>query len=656
VAAADCRQSCVPANPPQTIKPLSASIRVWFDSRMSTLIQFPIPHEHIAGYRFGHAEVLLASERLLVAGNEVALSPMAYKFLLGLCRARGALLTRNDAFDLLWPGGGSGSDEALAQIVLKVRQALASEGRAIATVRGRGFRLETPIETVSLKPLSAVRDDLPLVDILPANTGIDLAPAELPAAQALPDSPTPTAKKKLLYRPQLILMVVLALLALIIATQFFAEPNLDLDGFAIDAKAFGPITAQGAKTLATALTRDDEGDRTSARQLLQGMADSEPRSAAPAFFLTLWLSGNKEELRRWRQMLKGKLPQDAPAYVQLLSRWVGSVGDSAGVENELLSAALKLQPTAWRLHLARAHVSLRLLRFDEALADLRLIPFTRLSPRYAMFVMSDRASLGDAATMQAELPQLIHRAPVLAEYVRGRIALAQGHWPEAQIAFETTAQRAEHETLIGAISNSWLYAATAAGAQEHWQEMQHDAEQARRIGTEHALSFLMADAEVVIGYSQYRRGLGDQADASWDRADVAIRATEDSEFAARLWLQRARLQPAWATIHAMPDLVDSTLPTGLSALISARQAWLHCDLDAAKHALIAGESAGLDTSYFADEIELLRQDLGLARNAVAAPPQLPYPGLARWITYWESARSVGTRACASTPAMPIPAH
>ncbi len=68
---------------------------------MSTLIQFPIPHEYIAGYRFGHAELLLAAERLLVAGNEVALSPMAYKFLLGLCRARGALLTRNDAFDLL---------------------------------------------------------------------------------------------------------------------------------------------------------------------------------------------------------------------------------------------------------------------------------------------------------------------------------------------------------------------------------------------------------------------------------------------------------------------------------------------------------------------------------------------------------------------------
>lgn len=83
---------------------------------MSTLIPVPIPHEHIVGYRFGHAEVLLVAERLLVAGNEVALSPMACKFLLGLCRARGALTTRNDTFYLLWPGSGSGSgsDEALA--------------------------------------------------------------------------------------------------------------------------------------------------------------------------------------------------------------------------------------------------------------------------------------------------------------------------------------------------------------------------------------------------------------------------------------------------------------------------------------------------------------------------------------------------------------
>ncbi|QBB71893.1 hypothetical protein ELE36_16860 [Pseudolysobacter antarcticus] len=622
---------------------------------MSTLIQFPIPHEHIAGYRFGQAELLLASERLLVAGNEVALSPMAYKFLLGLCRARGALLTRNDAFDLLWPGGGSGSDEALAQIVLKVRQALASEGRAIATVRGRGFRIELPIETVSLKPLSAVTDDLHFVDISPTNAATELAPPASPMAEALPDDLAPTAKKSLLSRPQLILAGALAVLALIIAMQFFATPNLDLDGYAIDVKVFGPISAQGTKTLATSLTRDDEGDRTSARQLLQSMADSEPHSAAPAFFMTLWLSGNKEELQHWRQMLKERLPQDAPAYVQLLSRWVSSAGDTAGVENELLSAALKLQPSAWRLHLARAHVSLRLFRFDTALADLRLIPVARLSPRYAMFVMSDRASLGDAEKMQAELPQLIHRAPVLAEYVRGRIALAQGHWQEAQIAFEATAQHAEQETLIGAISNSWLYAAIAAGAQQHWQEMQHDAEQARRIGTEHKLNLLVADAEVVIGYSQYRRELNDQGDASWDRADIAI--DEDSEFAVRLWLQRTRLQPKWALAHAMPELTGTALPAGLSALVSARQAWLRCDAEAAKHALIAAESAGLDTSYFADEIDLLRQDLGLARNAVAAAPQLPYPSLARWITFWESARAVGARACAaSTTTTPISAH
>ncbi len=534
--------------------------------------------------------------------------------------------------------------------MLKVRQALASEGRAIATVRGRGFRLELPIETVPLKPLSAVSDDLHVVDISPANTDIDFAPAMLPAAQALPDNPPPTAQKSFLYRPQLILVVALAVLALIVAMQFFTVPNLDLDGYAIDAKAFGPISAQGAKTLATALTRDDEGDRTSAHQLLQGMADSEPRSAAPAFFLTLWLSGNKEELQRWRQMLKARLPQDAPAYVQLLSRWVSLASEATGVENEVLSAALKLQPTAWRLHLARAHVSLRLLRFDEALADLRLIPVTRLSPRYAMFVMSDRASLGDAETMQAELPQLIHRAPVLAEYVRGRIALAQGSWHEAQIAFEATAQRAEQEILIGALSSSWLYAATAAGAQEHWQAMQHDAEQARRIGTEHALDSLVADAEVVIGYSQFRRGLVDQGDASWDRADLAIRAMADSEFSVRLWLQRARLQPAWAATHAVPELTDSALPDGLNALISGRQAWLRCDMEAAKHALIAAESAGLDTSYFADEMDLLRQDLGLARNAVATPPQVPYPWLARWITFWESARSGAPRACAAITA------
>ena len=124
---------------------------------MSTLLRLPVSHDNIAAYRFGNAELQLAAERLVVDGREVPLSPMTYRFLLCLCQARGGLLGRAHVFDVLWPGGGSGSDEALAQIVLKVRQALGEQGRAVVTVRGRGFRLDLPAEPVPLARMAPVR-------------------------------------------------------------------------------------------------------------------------------------------------------------------------------------------------------------------------------------------------------------------------------------------------------------------------------------------------------------------------------------------------------------------------------------------------------------------------------------------------------------------
>src|SRR6185369_4453967 len=53
---------------------------------------------------------------------------------------------------LLWPGGGCGSDDALAQVVLKLRQSLGDAGRALVTVRGRGYRLGTEVETLACAP------------------------------------------------------------------------------------------------------------------------------------------------------------------------------------------------------------------------------------------------------------------------------------------------------------------------------------------------------------------------------------------------------------------------------------------------------------------------------------------------------------------------
>lgn len=597
---------------------------------MSTLIRFPVTHENIAGYCFGSAELQIGAERLLVAGEEVALSSMAYRFLLGLCRAHGALLTRAEAFDLLWPGGGAGSDEGLAQVVLKTRQALGEDGKAVVTVRGRGFRLDLPVETLSARPLA---------NVAPAHVQTVQSPQSIPAAPH--DPPEPALRRRVAKKW---LFAGAATAALVAAVFWPAAPNVELDGYALDAHAFGPISATGADALRTALIREDEGDRTSARQLVSALIDSEPHSAAPAFLLQLWHNGSVEERQKRQSLLQDRLPKGSSAYVQLLVRWVGIIDNVPGTENEILNAALKLEPAAWRLHLDRAHIMLRLLRFDAALADLRAAPIDAVAPRFAMFIMSDRASLGDADAMRAQLPQLAARAPAVADYVRGRIALAQKNWEEAQSAFEAAADRADREALTGAVTSSWVLAAVAAAAQERWERVESDADRAYHIGLDHKVGVLVDEANALTAYARYRRGLVEQSEADWERAGITLREHGDREEDARLWLQRARMQPIGASAHPPPYVDDGEDP-GLTALLAARRAWLACDADGAMHSLDASASAGIDAGYFADEAELLRQDLGLARRAAAAPPLLPYPALARWISYWESSRAAGARTC-----------
>lgn len=613
---------------------------------MSTLLRLPISPDNLAAYRFGEAELQLAAERLLIGGREVPLPPMAYRFLLCLCQARGGLLARAHVFDVLWPGGGSGSDEALAQIVLKVRQALGEEGRALVTVRGRGFRLDLPVEPVPLARLEAVRT-LP-----PPSTS---SPSELvDAANHNADAPTPVADDKPARqgRPRAWHIGLVAALVAVLAVLAFIAPWRDhnpvMPGYGFRVTDFGPISPQGIESLRLVQLRDDEGDRTSAEQLLRALVASEPQSALPPFLLSLWISGSGAEPKQWQNILRERLPPQSSAYVQLLVRWVTLEGASKGTELEVLNAALKLVPDAGRLLLARAHVLLFQLRYDAALADLRQVPLQGLAPRHAMIVMADRASLGDADAIEAAVPELAAAAPAMGDYVRGRIALAQGRWPDAQAAFEAAARRAEQEALIGALSRSWLFAATAAGAGQGWDGMERDAAEARRIGVQHQRDDLTADAEWLMGYAQLRRGDITASTTRWERAASLVTSNNDHDGLARLWLQRARLEPAWGLAQSPPPLTDAALPPGLSALVAARQSWLACDAEAAVKALTEAEGQDLGNSYFVDEVELLRQDLGLKRLGELRPPSLPYPWLARWITFWESSRSGGIRACAAS--------
>ena len=594
---------------------------------MSTVSSPSTDKQNVLGYRFGQVELQIASERLWVGGKETALSPMAFRFLLGLCRASGALLTRAQAFDLLWPGGGNGSDEALAQIVAKVRQALGQDASALVTLRGRGFRIDLPIEPIAL-PSAA------------NNRATDVAPPQ-------------TARNSGTRRPAL--MIVLALLAVAamivttVAMRAYDVQNTALDGYAVAPSDFGPISAQSARTLREILARDDDGDRVAAQHMLESLMESEPRSAAAPFFL-LYLIGNsphRDSFARWLQAFDERFSPDASPYLQLLARWVRSNRNHPGVELELLNAALNLEPSAWRLHLARAHVNLRLAHFDRALIDLRAVPLPRLSPRYAMLVMSDRASLGDADAMLAELPALAQRAPLIADYVRARIETAHGNWKTAQTLYESTAERAERDGLYGVFSYAWLIAAVCAGEQGNWDNMAQDAEHALQTGTEHASGRLVADGEMLLAYARHRQGRSGESAAAWSRAAAEFKKNEDPLGLARLSLLLSRIEPLSSAADAAPPAEQLTSTPGLADLASARRAWLNCAAEEVARALAAADAAGIDSGYFADEADLLRQDLGLPRRAAPSAPQVPYPQLGRWISYWESAHVAGRRGCAN---------
>lgn len=594
---------------------------------MSTSTQSPVS-EHVRGYRFGAAELHLASQRLFVDGVEASLSPMAYRLLLGLCRARGALLARADAFDQLWPGGGMGSDEALAQIVAKVRQALGAEGRRLVTVRGRGFRLDLPIEMLTAPDSHVPRPQGEAV------SG-DVTSAKPASAPAL--NPSRYMKPRVAFAAMAIVVVFLSVLAVV--SRHAAPPvsSMVLPGFAMRVDELGPISPAGVATLQEAFAREDEGDRVSAARLYEAMLDSEPRSAAPAFFLMLWASGagRKDEIEERRRLLKQRLPRDASPYVQLVTHWALATEPPSAL-SEMLTSALKIEPSAWRLRFVRAQTSIRLARLDDALVDLRAMPLDAIGPRLEAFVLGDRAALGDADEMERHLSELAQRAPATAAFVRGRIAMARERWDEAQNAFEAAAAQTDRNALLGPpLSHAWLLAAAAAGMRERWSEVVRDTQTARDVGLAHNLPTITAEAEGLLAYAQRRLEQDSLRDIGWQRA---IEANEKLDAYARvplLWLQRARMEPAWASSAPAPssELAD------VDELVKARAAWVACGTPAARDHLARAEAARIDVGYFHEEADLLRADLGLRRRTAPAPPSLLYPWFIRWITFWESTRT-----------------
>ena len=111
-------------------------------------------------YRFG--SFLVDRTRYRVVRDDVALelTPKLLDLLLHLLDNAGALVTKEQLLDTLWPGANV-TDNALAQAVSELRHALGDDAGApqfIKTVARRGYRFIAQVDRVEAAPVeSAVK-------------------------------------------------------------------------------------------------------------------------------------------------------------------------------------------------------------------------------------------------------------------------------------------------------------------------------------------------------------------------------------------------------------------------------------------------------------------------------------------------------------------
>ena len=114
-------------------------------------------------YQFGPFLVDRTRYRVVRGGGIVELTPKLLDLLLYLLDNSGALVTKEQLLDALWPGANV-TDNALAQAVSELRQALGDDAgtpQFIKTVARRGYRFIAPVARVDSTP--AERDRTPSV-------------------------------------------------------------------------------------------------------------------------------------------------------------------------------------------------------------------------------------------------------------------------------------------------------------------------------------------------------------------------------------------------------------------------------------------------------------------------------------------------------------
>jgi serine/threonine protein kinase len=433
-------------------------------------------------------------------------------------------------------------------------------------------------------------------------------------------------------------VALVTVLAFIGAFALLRDPQLD-QGYDIRASDIRG-DAETKRLIDLALHADAEGNRPKAMELLE---EAWRRPAATSFPPALLSSftdaaGNIERASYWERETYKRLA-GASAYESLLARYLAVPSTNSQQELALAKSALDLRPDAWRLRLAAAHNYLGHRDREAARRELQQIDVQKPDDRRLMFVLADRASLGDADGAERDLrrSRLIRRPPLL-HYTEARIAWSRGDAKRAAALYDRAADDAANEGLGGIEAEARELAGLALLRRGQWSEAQQrfaaSASRARQLG----LTSRTYASSALGAYAAHHNGDTEERDRKLAEAATVVPAGEPQ---AALRILAIRLgSNLWHTWSTDPLAREPQLAPSLS-LIRAREALAAGDRELAKRELRRSRSEGIDETELREEAELLAAELGVRSQLLPADP--PYPNILRYVAIFDLSRRFGVR-------------
>lgn len=598
-----------------------------------------VPETRIAGYRFAGVALDLRRGSLSIDGVEVATPPLLLQLLQILCESDGRLLTRQELFDALWPGGQSVSESALSQLIWRLRSLLGPYGELITTLRRSGLRLEAPVVAEFDLPRAAPRPSAeaamasnpPMAGAAMSQSDSETGggSATAAAAEATPSSAIllpSVLNARPTHRKRLVLISAAAVaLAAVLAVWLLRDPLVS-DGYALRAGDLQASRRDTTALMTAAFAAEEAGDRDRAVALMRSLHESDTTTPVPATMLAWWRShASPEEAATWAAAAHARLRPDSPPYLRLFTDYFVARSGSAPIRGPL-NAALDLRPSAWHLQYTRAHDQLAMREFAGALRSLQQMPADLPDVQVLTDVLADRISLGDAAAeaLAARQPA-IAADPVLAPYLTGRIAYSHGHLAEAIAAWDRSAAAAEEIRQYGRQLSAVEYASLAA------VELA-TADAGQRLAATRRLCQTLSrqDCETaMLGFLAVldaRRGDAGRASATLAEAWQLNPMSSPRPALLLLALENGLVPPGDAAAVVTEIAAEPTF-AGMSDLLQGWQALAAGDRDGAGRALDAALERGVAQTYSAEDAALLGARLGRPAKPCRIDP--PFPNMLR---------------------------